>query len=329
VEFANCVMFGNEMSNVSNCFMYSVVLAHGFRLIGNSNYSFKFTKLAYATYKKNFFSDTDEMIPISDVYISSLCLLIDLEMQIGEFVNARRCVLQLFNTFDSCSDEIHPMLSHRVYAYMAGISRNKSDLHHWVENANNLSIESCTPINRVFLSFFHCSPGLLRSKNGKLFSEDLKFPENRNKIETSAIFHYQEMITELMTTEEVVMQYKNANLGNDMVTEYANACLTVVYGCRAIVFAMSGNRNNAYICASRTLEITSALGGHVMFQLVPISIAYALKVLLHIGYHPMFEEGMEYLNQCSNCYPNVDSFIMHLRSSSFELKNEQFDFSRI
>jgi len=310
--------------------MNSVVLAHGFRITGLHNLSNKFCKLAHDIYKNIFLSDMEVQIHgVSDIYISSLCLLIDVKMQMGEFTTARRIVLQLFNIFDACCNEIHPMLAHRVYSYMSGISRNQRDMQHWIDNAKNLSAESSTPINRVFLSFFHCSPGLLRSKTGSVFSDDLRFPENRNTLDSFEIFHLQEMITELMTTEDVIMQYKTSNLGNHLVDEYTNACLVVVYGCRSLVFARSGNRNNAYICANKTLEMCSVLVGNVIFQLIPFAISYALKVLLHIGYHPMFEKGLEYLKVYSNFYPNVNSLVMNLRSSSFELTNTKFDFSRI
>jgi len=304
--------------------MYSVSLAHGFRMTGQESSAVQFKNFAFAIYREIFSSELFQIGRYDETpprVVSSLCLLIDLLIQEGDFKKARRIILDAFEVLDSHIELIHPMITHRVYSFMAGFSRNKSDLSHWVDNANGLSLESSTPINRVFLSFFQCSPGLLRSEGDILFPDSLNFPNSRNIGDHFEVMYYQQMITELLHTEELVVSYTEQHFADPLISEYANCCYVVIHGCRAIAYAQSGNANNAYLYANKTFEFASLLKGDIVFQLIPISIAYALKVLLSLGSFPVFEEGMRFLDVYSNCYPIVRSAIKSLKSTSLSLGN--------
>jgi len=312
--------------------MYAVSLAHGFRMTGQESAAIQFANFSYGIYREIFTSDLfhigryDETPPR---IVSSLCLLIDLQIQEGDFKKARRIILDAYEVLDSHMDLVHPMVAHRVYSFMAGFSRNKGDLSHWVENANILGIESSTPINRVFLSFYQCSPGLLRSDGNILYPDNLSFPSSRNYADHFELVYFQQMITELMNTEEIVASYAAQHYSDPLIAEYANCCYVVIHGCRSIIYAQSGNANNAYVCANKTFEYANLLKGEIVFQLIPLSLAYALKVLLSLGSFPIFEEGMRYLDVYSNCYPVVRSAIKSLKSSSLQTQNGLPDFSKI
>eukprot|EP01129_Flabellula_baltica_P002444 TRINITY_DN12258_c0_g1_i1.p1 TRINITY_DN12258_c0_g1~~TRINITY_DN12258_c0_g1_i1.p1 ORF type:complete len:480 (-),score=92.58 TRINITY_DN12258_c0_g1_i1:108-1511(-) len=322
-----------SLLGVDKKLIYSVVIAHGLRMIGQERAAVVFARHADMFYKEMFHADMSEYETITagteDQIISALCLLIDFKLQQGEFKSARKCALEAYSLLDSNVDKVPQLLAHRVYSYMAGLSRSKSDISHWIGNACRLGVEVAIPINRVFMSFFHASSGILRENRNNLFSDSINFPTDKFQLSEIDSVHFQEIITQLCDTEEYINQYYAAHSGEQIVEEYTNCCLLVVYACRALIFAQTGSPEKAYLCATKTFQYGGALKGEIVFLLMPLALTYALKVLLALGDFDNFEDGMRYLEVYSNCYPIVERAIKELRHSYISVKSDPSQFAHI
>jgi len=290
------------------------VFAHGFRLMRNeplaSHYIIKADEYIHILFHSplalgmphQFYSNN------IDNLISCLCLVGTFRIESGDFNMARQLYLQAFNILNMHVNDVNPEISHRVYANLSGMSRSTSDMSHWVDNAHLLGNEAGTSINRVHLSILYCSPSMLRDPKNKPLPPHLYIPEENTLRENDSVL-YGRMLIEFDDTEEVINQ-EEAKRENDAVyLDYITSYKMIVYGCRSLVLAQCGCKDQALLCAEKSIHYAKNLKHHATYFAMTLGLAYALQVCKCLGNTILSNDGMVILESYRGFYPVVNEII--------------------
>eukprot|EP01129_Flabellula_baltica_P001706 TRINITY_DN11640_c0_g1_i1.p1 TRINITY_DN11640_c0_g1~~TRINITY_DN11640_c0_g1_i1.p1 ORF type:complete len:465 (-),score=70.98 TRINITY_DN11640_c0_g1_i1:27-1421(-) len=300
---------------IDTTFHYSVMLAHGFLLIGNNELSDWISNTAQSSFREIVIADADDVedfnfSKLADDIASSICLLIDYQILRGRYKLARRYIKEAYNFLDQYEENIKPEKLIRIFSYLSGSAYSTSDMNHWVKRAKEITYKP-TVIDLVFLCFFHCSPGILRDDSTNLFPEWIVFPENPDQANSALVVHYQQMIDGLQNAENALREMMD--LSNSTLDECSNVCNLIINGCRSIVYALWGNHTLAFDFASKALEFAEYSVCYTV--LGPLAIAYSLKVLLGLKCYGQIESKIRLLDVYSNSYPCISTVSSELRTA--------------
>jgi len=258
-----------------------------------------------------------------DDLVSCMCLIGSFRMESGDFNVARQSFLQAFNVLNMHVNEVNPELSHRVYANLAGMSRSTSDMSHWVDNAHLLGREAGTPINRVYLSLLYCSPSMLRDPKNKPLPLNLYIPQEQRLPQNDLVL-YQRMLVEFDEAEEIIsLEESKINVIGDYITSFK----MIVYGCRSLVLAQFGCREQAIICAEKCIKYAQSLKQTAIYFAMALGLAYALQVCKSLNRTHLLNEGIPIMESYRPFYPIVTEILnilnLDLNTSPFPNIKEQ------
>eukprot|EP01130_Rhizamoeba_saxonica_P007518 TRINITY_DN3040_c0_g1_i1.p1 TRINITY_DN3040_c0_g1~~TRINITY_DN3040_c0_g1_i1.p1 ORF type:complete len:554 (-),score=86.20 TRINITY_DN3040_c0_g1_i1:168-1829(-) len=290
---------------------YAIALAHGFRFLKDENTSSSFAHHAKTICRHLFFSYTKLVPEIfashADKLVSCLYLLSTYEMQSAKFNSARTYISQAYNILNMHVNEITPMVSHRLYAHLAGMSRSTNDMSHWVDNAHLLGTEACSPINRVLLALFYCSPSMLRDPKNEPLPAAILVPLDSKYLPDKDLILYQHMIHELEDTEEYIWNYQKTFPNGPISDNYYHSFTMIVEGCRSLVLAQLGCKEPAKIACQKVMDIAKIIRGSVIYFPLVLGLSYALQVCKTYEFTELYHQGRQVMdNHYSNIYPVVE-----------------------
>jgi len=305
-----------SMIKVIQYLVNCVILAHGFRVQGNDQVAVNFILKCEEYVNLLFYSSTSSHIPshaylnYQDDIISCLCLIGSFKVQSGEFNSARQFYLQAFNFLNMHVSDVSPLVSHRVYANLAGMSRSTSDMTHWVDNAHLLGRDAGTLVNRVFLSLLYCSPSMLRDPKNKPLPPHVFIPDNQTIPETDLIL-FKGMLMEFDETEQLISEAeKNKPMEGqtEVYDDYINSYKLIIYGCRSLVLAQIGYKDQAQGYAEKCLQFSKSMKQCAFYFAMALGLSYALQVLKALG-HNQLSEALPILETFRSRYPIVGEMI--------------------
>jgi hypothetical protein len=280
------------------CFAYSVVLAYGSRVTLNEQLAMDFVSKADEIANYVFFSSI-QLLPelisgFADILVSTLVMLGVFKIETYDFNGARICFVQAYNILNMNIGDVTPQVSHRLFAHMAGMSRSTKDMTHWVNSAHALGAGGSTPINRVMLSLLYCSPSMLRDPKNKPLPTELYVPASQNLLHSNDLALYQKMLREFDDTDDVVWETEQRNKQQNMETppDYLFVYKLITEGCRSLVLAQCGFREQALGCAVKCIQYSKILQGRISFWAIPLALAYAVQVSASLNNLNLFQDGL-------------------------------------
>jgi hypothetical protein len=301
-----------DMGEIVQYLVNCVILGHGFRIQGNEQLANNFILKCEEYINLLFSSSIPSQIYYNyhDDIISSLCAVGAFKVQAGEFNSARQFYLQAFNVLNMHVSDVNPIVSHSVYANLAGMSRSTSDMSHWVDNAHLLGREAGTLVNRVFLSLLYCSPSMLRDPKNKPLPPYVFIPDNHSIPENDLLL-FKGMLVEFDETEDLIQETeksKEVHGQSDIFDDYINSYYLIIYGCRSLVLAQCGYKDQAQECSEKCLQFARSMKQCAFYFAMALGLSYALQVLKTLG-HSQLSEGIPMLETFRSRYPVVAEMI--------------------
>jgi len=205
-------------------------------------------------------------------------------------------------------NEVKSDIAHRIYANLAGMSRNTSDMSHWVDNAHLLGREAGTSVNRVFLSLSFCSPSMLRDPKNKPLPPSLYIPEDQSLLAPNDLVLYERMLAELEETEDIVLNEEK--MVDQSFMDYINSYKMIIYGCRSLVLAQFGCKSQAKICAEKSIQFAkSFINQNPVYFAMALGLAYAVQVCKFLNHTSVYEEGLALIEPYRNYFPIVNEIL--------------------
>jgi hypothetical protein len=177
---------------------------------------------------------------------------------------------------------------------------------HWVSRAHALGPSAATPVNRVLLALFYCSPGMLRDPLNRPIPTGLHGPA-RPLTDGKDFQLYQLMLQELDDTERyVAVREAVASLPPFRVSRFESVTFRfVLSGCRALVLAQCGWREEALEAAQRGLvlakERDEAAGP--VYWIMPLALSYCGLVGRSLGHDSLAVEAVAIMRRYAPRFP--------------------------
>lgn len=251
----------------------------------------------------------DQMAPYADDLVAGMVYLILLLVQADEFNFARLCVIEGYNLLNQHVHGVTPHVAHRLLTHLAGMSRSTQDMVHWVTRAHLLGPDAATPVNRVLLALFFCSPGMLRDPLNRPIPVRLHVPAQPLR-EGGDAHLYQLMLRELDETEaaldEAAHELSQGHVAGTRAMRTTPAAIGtfrfIVASCRALVLAQCGWREAALAAAERGLQLAQAHVGPT-FWIVPLALAYCGLVARSLAQPHLAQDALTLLRRYAPRFP--------------------------
>jgi len=103
------------------------------------------------------------------------------------------------------------------------------------------------------------------------------------------------------------------NINKELLLSYR----MIVYGCRSLVLAQCGYKDQALECADKSIQSAKSIKTSVVYFAMALGLTYALQVCKSLGSSNLLNEGMNILDPFRTYYPIVCEIMNILSSDTY------------
>jgi len=148
------------------------------------------------------------------------------------------------------------------------------------------------------LSLLYCSPSMLRDPKNKPLASELFIPPSQNLLQPNDLALYQKMLREFDDTDDLIWDTEQRTKQQNPMegpSDYLFAYKLIIEGCRSLVLAQCGFKEQALASADKCIQFCKILQGRITFWALPLALAYAIQVSGAMNSLLLFQDGLSLL----------------------------------